>query len=513
MLKLKDLALRPDFKVGPLTISPPRRLVEGPAGSANVEPLIMQVLLLLLDGRGRVVTRDELFDQCWGGAAVGDDSLNRAIGGVRRVFDQVAPGQVDIETVPRTGYRLTGTILEGQNDDRPPDPASLAPRVSRRSLVGGGTAAVAVASLSLWAALRPRTDARFTALVEQADQVLRHEYSERGRSASTILEQALAIHPDNSKALGMLAYAHAIVGISTPPGSASEVPAAERAIRAALAADSKNPHARLALLLLQKSGFDWAATEDGLRGILGDAPRNTLALGWLVALYQAAGRNRLSWKVNEEVIRIDPISPGAHFRRALKHWIFGRTEEAYRVIDRLIQIWPHHPWVWNARFLILAFTGRAPAALDMIDDSASRPPTITPARMAQWRPTLAALDRPSPAAIAVAREANLSAARQSPGQAAYAVMALSGIGEIDAAYQVAEGFLLSKGQIVTRRPSDRANMLVNSRGWRQTQWLSTPPLAKFRLDPRFGALCDGIGLTAYWRLRGIKPDYTSGELA
>jgi hypothetical protein len=26
-------------------------------------------------------------------------------------------------------------------------------------------------------------------------------------------------------------------------------------------------------------------------------------------------------------------------------------------------------------------------------------------------------------------------------------------------------------------------------------------------DPRFAALCDGIGLTEYWAKRGIKPDY------
>ncbi len=28
-------------------------------------------------------------------------------------------------------------------------------------------------------------------------------------------------------------------------------------------------------------------------------------------------------------------------------------------------------------------------------------------------------------------------------------------------------------------------------------------------DPRYAALCDDIGLTEYWRIRGIKPDYVS----
>ena len=67
----------------------------------------MQVLLRLLDSDGRVVTRSELFDECWGGAIVGDDSLNRAIAKIRRIVSEVAPGLFEIETIPRTGYRWT----------------------------------------------------------------------------------------------------------------------------------------------------------------------------------------------------------------------------------------------------------------------------------------------------------------------------------------------------------------------------------------------------------------------
>lgn len=85
MLKLSDLALRPDFELGPMLLSPARRLIQGPGGEVHVEPLIMQVFLMLLDARGQVVTRTKLFDQCWGGVYVGDDSVNRAIAKVRRI--------------------------------------------------------------------------------------------------------------------------------------------------------------------------------------------------------------------------------------------------------------------------------------------------------------------------------------------------------------------------------------------------------------------------------------------
>lgn len=67
MLKLSDLAARPDFELGVLSISPSRRLVRGPAGELSLEPRIMQVFMLLVDAAGRVVTRKEIFDRCWGG--------------------------------------------------------------------------------------------------------------------------------------------------------------------------------------------------------------------------------------------------------------------------------------------------------------------------------------------------------------------------------------------------------------------------------------------------------------
>ena len=495
-----------------LLVSPSRRIVRGPQGEIHLEPRIMQVFLLLLDAAGRVVTRNEIFDQCWGGAMVGDDSVNRAIAGVRRIVTEVAPGAFEIETIPRTGYRMIGDVTRPKVDPAEEQGKAEVPRVSRRTLVAGGVAAVGIASAGLWATLEGRNDARATQLIGQADQILRYELSDRRLPAISLLEQAIKIDPGNSAALGLLAYARTLARTGDPRGGEA-FQAAERAIKVALAADNKEPHARLALLLMERDGFEWAQIEDELRAILAIAPRNSLTMGWLVALYQAAGRNRLSWDVNERQIAIDPFSPTPQYRKALKHWIFGRTAQAYRLADRLMQLWPGHPWVWNARFLILAFTGRAHAALDMIDDSASRPKTITPERMAQWRPTLAALDHPTPAALAAARDANLAAARQSPGQAAYAVMALAGLNEIDAAYDVAEGLLLAKGSVITRRPSDRANMLVNNSGWRQTQWLSTPPLAAFRESPRFGPLCDGIGLTAYWRTRGIRPDYPKIEAA
>src|SRR5215204_5641361 len=145
MLKLSDLALRPDFQVGPMLVSPARRLVEGPGGYVHLEPLIMQVFLLLLDAGGKVVTRNELFEQCWGGVYVGDDSLNSAVAQVRRAGAHVASGLFEVETIPRTGYRLTGEMARAPDKPGADAPGETVPKaVSRRVLIGGGVGAVAI---------------------------------------------------------------------------------------------------------------------------------------------------------------------------------------------------------------------------------------------------------------------------------------------------------------------------------------------------------------------------------
>ena len=101
-----SLAELPDFTVGDIRVCPSSRTLDGPGGTIQVEPRVMQVLVVLADADGAVVTCDTLLNRCWGGVYVGDDSLNRAVAGVRRVASRIGGDSLEIETIPRTGYRL-----------------------------------------------------------------------------------------------------------------------------------------------------------------------------------------------------------------------------------------------------------------------------------------------------------------------------------------------------------------------------------------------------------------------
>ena len=508
LLTTTEMAARPDFTLGLTIVSPSSRAIAGPGGTADLEPRVMQVLVVLTDCAGQVVTRDTLFERCWGGVYVGDDSLNRAIGALRKVVADVADGSFEIETIPRTGYRLVGDVrsLDPVNAEQTVQER----RVSRRTVIAGAALiAASTGGLGLWSVRRSKADRRFDELMNRGDQALR--YGDPSDDPSRYFQQAVAMQPDNAKAQGLFAFSqsmHAERGDQSRVGDAVEH--AERAARAALALDPAEPNARLALTLLQRSSLDFAATEDRLREILAAAPDNISAMQQLWNLLQSTGQSRAALALVERAIAVDPLAPISQYPLAQLLWIIGRNAEADRVIDRAMQFWPAHRSVRFARFTIYAFTGRPRAALAMLDNEKTRPQLYTPAAVSLWRVSLPALDQRTSASIATARKANLEAAKQNPVLSNQAVLALSALGEVDAAFEIANGLLLFRRPIEPHPQAAVKRPPINSTGWRFAPWLFTPPVAAMRADPRFKALCDGIGLAEYWAKRGIKPDYQLG---
>lgn len=71
-----------------------------------------QVLAMLLDGAGRVVTRDDLRERLWPADTFVDfdHSLNTAINKLRDVLGDTASNPRFIETLPRRGYRFIAPV-------------------------------------------------------------------------------------------------------------------------------------------------------------------------------------------------------------------------------------------------------------------------------------------------------------------------------------------------------------------------------------------------------------------
>lgn len=288
---------------------------------------------------------------------------------------------------------------------------------------------------------------------------------------------------------------------NTGARDANIVEDAESSARKALSLDPREANALLALFELQGSTLDWITRDQQLRHIITLDPKNVTTLSELVLLTQATGLTRESSDWNDRALALEPLSADFLTKRALKLFIWGRIGEADKVIDQVVALYPADPWPSWTRFFIYAFSGRARAAFALLNAGKN---LGGPGSVNLWRQSLPALEQPSPAAIAKARDAAIQTARTSVNLANQSVLIMSALGELDAAFDIADGYLLSIGSIVQQGQTD--STLAAS--WRiSTQWMWTPPAAPLRRDARFLRLCDGIGLVDYWRKRGVKPDY------
>jgi DNA-binding winged helix-turn-helix (wHTH) protein len=464
LLTAADLAALPAFTVGPLSVVPSRRLVEGPGGRATAEPLVMQLLVALAEGDGDVVTRDRLVERCWGGVFVAEESVNRAMSQLRQALRRA--GEADaIETIPRTGYRL---------------------RLAARGLAG---------------------DDDFAVAVDRGRRALRAELPDPAAQGIADLEQAVALRPRAAEAWGLIAMAcRNAVEHAPPEAVAAFLQRAQEAAGRALALDPREGHALTALATLQPDFGDWLAAEDRLRAVLAVAPDTLPALSHLEMLLQSVGRTEESIAVNERSATLDPLSPLFRFRRALKHWIMGELPAADRAIDATLLLWPRHPAVWNARMMLFAFTGRADAGRRMLADEPARPPGMPASAVGLWDVSLRALATGAAAEREQACALLVAAAPGAYAMATHAIMTLSVLGALDEAFAVAEGTLLRRGPATGTLFPSAAHLPLTDLRWRRTMPLFTPATAALRADPRFGALAEAIGLAGYWLARGVGPD-------
>lgn len=75
------------------------------------EPQVFDLLVYLVEHRGRVVTSDELFDAIWSGRVVSLSTLTSRINAARSAIGDDGARQRLIKTLPRRGYRFVGDVV------------------------------------------------------------------------------------------------------------------------------------------------------------------------------------------------------------------------------------------------------------------------------------------------------------------------------------------------------------------------------------------------------------------
>ena len=145
----QDNHLRDGFSLGEWTIEPELGRVTCDGRRFQIEPKIMDALVLLAEEYPRVVCKATFLDKVWGDVNVVNHVVARAISELRRVFGDDARNPQFIETIPKTGYRLVTSPVYRPAATQRIQTAEARPRRERTSYLAVG-AMVAIGIVFVW---------------------------------------------------------------------------------------------------------------------------------------------------------------------------------------------------------------------------------------------------------------------------------------------------------------------------------------------------------------------------
>lgn len=105
---------------GPWLLDTRGRSLARDGARVDVSPYQYEVLHLLVRRAGEVLSKDALIHAGWRDIAVGDNSLEKLIGQLRRRLDEDDLNRY-IRTVPRHGYQFVAPVTPVQNQEAEPD--------------------------------------------------------------------------------------------------------------------------------------------------------------------------------------------------------------------------------------------------------------------------------------------------------------------------------------------------------------------------------------------------------
>lgn len=505
-----DLAREADFQLGALRVRPSLRQVEQAGRAETLQPRIMQVLVLLARRSGEVVSRTELFEQCWDGRIVGEDALHRCVSKVRQLGD--SSGGFQIETIPRVGYRLT--TASGANDGALLTAAAAldggAPDRSRRRLLlaGGAVATIALGGATYLLTRPPPPPSRAMALYRRAVEVGATDDARDAAQAVSFLRETVALAPDFADAWAALALAYVYSFDTAPLDRHPDL--AERAWDAAsraLELDPDNADARAAHALSPPIYRRWTKSEAALRAARTLDTRLAPVDRAIANLLTATGQARASLPFAEQAVAREPLMARRQFELAMALWHAGRIEDAERTIEGAFDLWPLDVSVWFGRLYLWMHGGQPRRAMAQIEDVAGRPRGIPATDFELVAAVLRAMVSGDAADVRAAIDMNLAAARQGLGYASNTAVFAATLGDADAAFAAANAYFFDTPFSVAQTyftPQQGEYRGVRSR---ETMFLFGPPLETLREDARFAALVEAVGLEAYWREAGVTPDY------
>jgi DNA-binding winged helix-turn-helix (wHTH) protein/lipopolysaccharide biosynthesis regulator YciM len=289
-----------------------RRLLRG-AEAVHLSPKAYDVLVALVQQRGRLVTKDELLKRLWPESFVEEGILNVYVSALRKALGGDTRRAAYIETVARSGYRFIAAVTCDLGHEKPLTPSTRARPVELYELVGRGRS-----------------------------HLLSGSYFELP-AAVDAFRSAIEIDPTYAPAHAGLARARCLQAVfRAVPHQEAFAEAKASALRA-LAMDSASADAQVALgTVLFLSEWDWTAAERSLCRALEINPDHTEALLQYGSLEETFGRLDEALRYKQQALAHDPKSAGVLVQIAISYWHQRKYDDTLIWARRALEVDPKH---------------------------------------------------------------------------------------------------------------------------------------------------------------------------
>lgn len=105
-------ANQPIYRFGAAELDPQRQQLRVAGQEHYLRPKTFGVLVYLIEQRQRLVTKDELINHVWDGAAVSDDTLVQCIVDIRKALGDDSRQPRFVKTLPKLGYHFISPVEE-----------------------------------------------------------------------------------------------------------------------------------------------------------------------------------------------------------------------------------------------------------------------------------------------------------------------------------------------------------------------------------------------------------------
>jgi DNA-binding winged helix-turn-helix (wHTH) protein/tetratricopeptide (TPR) repeat protein len=379
-------------------LDPDRRELRCGGSVVAMEPLAFDLLEHLIRHRERVVSRDDLIEQIWGGRIVSESALSTRINAVRSAIGDSGTEQRLIKTLPRKGVRFVGEVREGREPCEAPatsplergaldtievhqaNGAPLAPQVPGTEIIDGrseGTSLVAPA---------PVKSRRF--VVQRASLAAVAAISLVGLAALTWSYFARSAQSERTRTNIETAAKLAHLGEQINMTSREDYEAVRALEQWAVDLDPHNAAALTRLTFAIVTGVlnhwsgDVVADLHVADLALGDAvriaPGNMSVRGAQCHILRAMRQFEAAIKVCGELAQSFPSYAFAHKEIGYNRLMLGQLDEALAEFQEADRIAPDSRlrWTWNQGIgLIYLMRGQDQRAIDLLSRAALEAPS------------------------------------------------------------------------------------------------------------------------------------------